>query len=159
MLSRSLETLSLRMEKAAQSASQVPAWLAANAINPCKVLHLEHCVDPMEAATFATQCTGPGSTFSFVIEDDSALALRILYELSIFKLAVSLGGTESLACHLASTTHSGVPLERRRAVGITDGLIWLSIGLEHPDDLIEDLKQAFARAVRREHPTPRSVFV
>ena len=159
MLSRSLETLSLRMERAAQSASQVAAWLAANAIIPCKVLHLEHRAKSREAATFAAQCTGPGSTFSFVIEDDRALAFRILNELSIFKLAVSLGGTESLACHPASTTHSGVPLQHRRAVGITDGLIRLSIGLEHPDDLIEDLKQAFGKAARGEYPPPRTAFV
>ena len=95
---------------------------------------------------FAAQCTGPGSTFSFVIDDDRSLAFRILNELSLFKLAVSLGGTESLACHPASTTHSGVPLETRRATGVTDGLIRLSIGLEHPEDLIEDLRQAFAKA-------------
>lgn len=146
MLSRSLETLSLRMERAAQSGSQVAAWLARNTIVPCKVLHPEHSVSPKEAATFAAQCTGPGSTFSFVTQDDRSLAFRILNELSLFKLAVSLGGTESLICHPASTTHSGVPLESRRAAGITDGLIRLSIGLEHPEDLIEDLKQAFTRA-------------
>ena len=148
MLSRSLETLSLRMERAAQSGLQVAAWLAQNTIVPCKVLHLEHSANPKEAEIYAAQCTGPGSTFSIVIEDDRSLAFRILNELSLFKLAVSLGGTESLICHPASTTHSGVPLENRRAAGITDGLIRLSIGLEHPEDLIEDLKQAFAKAAQ-----------
>ena len=148
MLSRSLETLSLRMERAAQSASQVAAWLAGNTLIPCKVLHALHREDAKEAEVFRAQCSGPGSTFSFVVDDDRSLAFSILNELSIFKLAVSLGGTESLACHPASTTHSGVPPENRRAVGITDGLIRLSIGLEHPDDLIEDLKQAFRNAVR-----------
>ena len=146
MLSRSLETLSLRMEKAAQSASQIAAWLARNTTVPCRVLHPLHCEDPKEAEVFAAQCTGPGSTFSFVVEGDRSLAFRILNELSLFKLAVSLGGTESLACHPASTTHSGVPPENRLAVGITDGLIRLSIGLEDPEDLIEDLKEAFTRA-------------
>ena len=146
MLSRSLETLSLRMERAAQTASQVADWLARNTIIPCRVLHPLHCEDPTAAEVFAAQCTGPGSTFSFVIDDDRLLAFRILNELSLFKLAVSLGGTESLACHPASTTHSGVLPENRLAVGITDGLIRLSIGLEHPDDLIEDLKQALGKA-------------
>ena len=146
MLSRSLETLSLRMERAASSGSQVASWLARNTIVPCRVLHLEHTESPEEAEVFAAQCSGPGSTFSFVADDDRALAFRILNELSLFKLAVSLGGTESLACHPASTTHSGVPPETRRAAGITDGLIRLSIGLEHPEDLIEDLKQAFSKA-------------
>ena len=146
MLSRSLETLSLRMQRAAQSASQVAAWLAGNAIIPCRVLHPEHVDDPQQARVFAEQCSGPGSTFSFVIDDDRSRAFRILNGLSLFKLAVSLGGSESLACHPASTTHSGVPAEHRRAVGISDGLIRLSIGLEEPADLIEDLKEAFTRA-------------
>ncbi len=147
MLSRSLETLSLRMERAARSGSQVAAWLARNTIVPCRVLHPEHAADSKAAEVFSAQCSGPGSTFSFVVDDDRSLAFRILNELSLFKLAVSLGGTESLACHPASTTHSGVPPETRRAAGVTDGLIRISIGLEHPDDLIEDLRQAFTKAV------------
>jgi methionine-gamma-lyase len=62
----------------------------------------------------------------------------------VFKLAVSLGGTESLISHPASMTHSGVPLAVRLAAGVTDGLIRLSIGIEHPDDLIADLAQSLA---------------
>ena len=108
MLSRSLETLSLRMERAARSASQVADWLARNPLVRCRVLHPEHCDDAQTARVFAEQCSGAGSTFSFVIDDDRSLAFRILNELSLFKLAVSLGGSESLACHPASTTHSGV---------------------------------------------------
>ena len=114
MLSRSLETLSLRMERAAQSASQVAAWLAGNTLMPCKVLHALHREDAKEAEVFRAQCSGPGSTFSFVVDDDRSLAFAILNELSIFKLAVSLGGTESLACHPASTTHS----ECRRRIAV-----------------------------------------
>ena len=63
--------------------------------------------------------------------------------LQIFKSAVSLGGSESLVCHPASTTHSGVPAADRDASGVTDGLVRLSIGLEHPEDLIADLDHAF----------------
>ena len=98
------------------------------------------------ADIYARQCTGPGSTFAFVVETDRALAFRILNALELFKLAVSLGGTESLVCHPASTTHSGVPQTVRDATGVTEGLIRLSVGLEHPDDLIRDLAQAFRRA-------------
>ena len=98
MLSRSLETLSLRMERAARSGSQVAAWLARNTIVPCRVLHPEHVEDPKAAEVFSAQCSRPGSTFSFVVDDNRSLAFRILNELSLFKLAVSLGGTESLAC-------------------------------------------------------------
>ena len=64
-------------------------------------------------------------------------------------MAVSLGGTESLASHPASMTHSGVPAEVRAAAGVTDGLIRLSIGIEHAEDLVADLAQALAEL---DHP-------
>jgi methionine-gamma-lyase len=66
--------------------------------------------------------------------------------LQIFKLAVSLGGTESLASHPAAMTHSGVPPEVRARIGVLDTTIRLSVGIEHPDDLIADLTQALAAA-------------
>ena len=110
------------------------------------MLHPELGGDPDIAAIYARQCSGPGSTFAFVVADDRSLAFRILNGLELFKLAVSLGGTESLVCHPASTTHSGVPQAVRDAAGVTEGLIRLSVGLEHPDDLIKDLEQAFRRA-------------
>jgi cystathionine beta-lyase/cystathionine gamma-synthase len=146
MLTRSMETLALRMDRAAESGRRVAEWLAANRILPCAVLHPEIGGDSRMAGIYARQCTGPGSTFSFVVENDRALAFRILNALELFKLAVSLGGTESLVCHPASTTHSGVPQAVRDATGVTEGLIRLSVGLEHPDDLIRDLAQAFRRA-------------
>ena len=146
MLARSMETLGIRMERAAESASKVANWLAENQIIPCAVLHPEHTTNPREAQVYAEQCSGPGSTFSFVVDDDRTLAFNILNELQLFKLAVSLGGTESLVCHPASTTHSGVSLEARASAGVTDGLIRISVGLEHAEDLIEDLKQAFTKA-------------
>ncbi len=147
MLSRSLETLGLRMERAAGSGSQVANWLAENDTIPCDVLHPEHA-EGRARELYDAQCSGPGSTFSFVVADDRALAFRILDNLSIFKLAVSLGGTESLVCHPASTTHSGVPAEARAQAGVTEGLIRMSVGLEHPDDLIADLTRAFAAAAQ-----------
>jgi cystathionine beta-lyase/cystathionine gamma-synthase len=69
-------------------------------------------------------------------------AFRVLDRMQIVKLAVSLGGTESLACHPATTVTSGVTPEAREAMGVTEGLIRLSVGIEHVDDLIADLKQA-----------------
>lgn len=146
MLSRSMETLSLRMERAAGSGTKVAAWLATNPHIPCTVLHPAHATSAREREIYARQCSGPGSTFSFVVADDQALAFRILNNLTIFKLAVSLGGSESLVCHPASTTHSSVPAEVRAATGVTNGLIRVSVGLEHPDDLIRDLEQAFRKA-------------
>ena len=147
MLSRSMETVGLRMERAAQSGRIVADWLAQNTSIPCRVLHPDHVEDDATRSLYARQCSGPGSTFSFIVEDDRALAFRILNGLELFKLAVSLGGTESLVCHPASTTHSGVPADARALAGVTEGLIRLSVGLEHPDDLIRDLRQAFRRAV------------
>lgn len=89
-----------------------------------------------------------GSTFSLVVESDRKLAFRILNGLQLFKLAVSLGSTESLVCHPASTTHSGVSPEARGRAGVTEGLIRLSVGLEHPDDLIANQRYALEKAAR-----------
>ncbi len=146
MLARSMETLDLRMRRAAESGSQVATWLANNDIIPCSVMHPEHSNDQRYREVYDNQCTGPGSTFSFVIADDRPLSFRVLNGLQLFKLAVSLGGTESLVCHPASTTHSGVPLEARQKAGVTEGLIRISVGLEDPDDLIMDLETAFKGA-------------
>lgn len=96
----------------------------------------------IEGQVFARQCTGAGSTFSFDIVGGEAEAFRFLNAMKIFKLAVSLGGTESLACHPGSTTHSGVPMELRHNIGIQETTIRLSIGIENPYDLIADLSQA-----------------
>ena len=86
----------------------------------------------------------PGSTFSFDIKGGEKEAFAFLNALQIFKLAVSLGGTESLASHPAAMTHSGVPVEVRDRIGVLDTTIRLSVGIEHPDDLIADLTQALA---------------
>jgi methionine-gamma-lyase len=73
-------------------------------------------------------------------------AARFLNALQIFKLAVSLGGTESLASLPATMTHSGVPVEIRDRIGVLDATIRLSIGIEHPSDLIADIVQALSGA-------------
>ncbi len=146
MLARSMETLDLRMRRAADSGSKVATWLANQDIIPCSLMHPEHSNDPKYRDLYDRQCSGPGSTFSFVMADDRPKVFKVLNGLSLFKLAVSLGGTESLVCHPASTTHSGVPVESRNAAGVTEGLIRISVGLEDPDDLIADLEAAFKGA-------------
>lgn len=143
MLTRSLETLNLRMERAAASGRKVAAWLADNPYIKTRLLHPDFIDDPAYRAVYDRQCTGPGSTFAFVIEGGRAESFRIINGLSLFKSAVSLGGSESLICHPASTTHSGVPADARAAAGVSEGLIRVSIGLEHPDDLIADLDAGF----------------
>jgi cystathionine beta-lyase/cystathionine gamma-synthase len=142
MITRSMETLVLRMEQAARSGTAVAQWLAGNPYREVKVLHPELNDDPAYQAVYRRQCTGPGSTFAFVLDGGREQAFRLINSLELFKSAVSLGGTESLICHPASTTHSGVPIEARAAAGVSEGLIRVSVGLEHPDDLIADLSNA-----------------
>ncbi|MDJ1158482.1 cystathionine gamma-synthase family protein [Chelatococcus sp. SYSU_G07232] len=144
MLARSLETLSLRMTAACRSAEAVTRFLAAHP-KVHKVYYPAELPQGSPArAVFERQCTAAGTTFSFDIAGGEAEAFRFLNALRIFKLAVSLGGTESLVCHPATTVHSGVPKETRERIGISDATIRMSIGIEHPDDLIADLTQALA---------------
>lgn len=146
MLSRSLETLSLRMERANANAAAAAVFLKAHP----KVKSLAYLpflpAGSRQADVFAAQCSGAGSTFAFDIAGGQPAAFRFLNALQIFKLAVSLGGTESLASHPATTTHSGVPVEVRDRIGVIDATIRLSIGIEHPDDIVADLAQALDRA-------------
>jgi len=144
MLSRSLETLSLRMERAADNAAKVAQFLAEHpkvaAVHYPSLLPASHPARQL----MDRQCTSAGSTFSFEVKGQQAEAFAFLNRLQLFKLAVSLGGTESLICHPATTVHSGLTEEARREIGITPALIRASIGIEHPDDLIADLAQALA---------------
>jgi methionine-gamma-lyase len=146
MLGRSLETLGMRMERAGRNARAVAEWLAEHP-KVERVAYPPFLGEESAAAkVFARQCSGAGSTFSFDIRGGERAAFAFLDALQIFKLAVSLGGTESLASHPAAMTHSGVPVEVRDRIGILDSTIRLSIGVEHPDDLIADLAQALAAA-------------
>src|SRR5690606_3233360 len=95
---------------------------------------------------FKKQCLGPGAMISFDIKGGEAEAFRFLDALKIVKLAVSLGGTESLAEHPSTMTHADVSPEDQAEIGLTDKLIRMSIGIEHPDDLLADLEQALDRA-------------
>lgn len=148
MISRSLETLTIRMERAAATGSKVARWISENPYIKATVQHPDFIADPAYQAVYKRQCSGPGSTFSFTLDAPKAKLFQLINALALFKSAVSLGGSESLVCHPASTTHSGVEKELRDRAGITEGLVRLSIGLEHPDDLIADLDQAFAAAFK-----------
>jgi len=144
MLGRSLETLGLRMERANSNARLAAEFLRDHS-KVGKVHYLGFLEDGSQAQTvFVRQCTGAGSTFSFDIKGGEKEAFAFLNALEIFKLAVSLGGTESLASHPAAMTHSGVPVEVRDRIGVLDTTIRLSVGIEHPDDLIADLAHALA---------------
>ncbi len=142
MLGRSLETLQIRMERANSNAKVVAEFLKAHP--KVEKIHYLPFSDPASAVgkVFAAQCSGAGSTFSFDIVGGQPASFKFLNALNIFKLAVSLGGTESLASHPATMTHSGVPADVRQHIGVLDSTIRLSIGIEHPDDLIADLTVA-----------------
>src|SRR4029077_12911216 len=95
-----------------------------------------------QADIFNRHCTGAGSTFSLYLKGGEAESFAFLDALKIAHLAVSLGGTETLASAPAAMTHLSVPPERKQALGITDNLVRISIGVEDADDLIADFDQA-----------------
>ncbi|OZA92527.1 MAG: methionine gamma-lyase [Erythrobacter sp. 34-65-8] len=143
MLLRSLETVELRMERAGRNAEKVCAFLKQHP----KVEGLGYLGmidDPRQQDIYHRHCTGAGSTFSVFITGGEAECFRFLDSLKVAKLAVSLGGTETLASHPASMTHLSVPPARKAALGITDNLVRISVGIEDPDDLIADFEQALA---------------
>lgn len=139
---RSLESVAVRTERAMENARGVAEFLRDHP----KVAGVTYLgfLEPgtRRRAVYDRQCKAAGSTFSFHLHGGEAEAFRMLDQLKLLKLAVSLGGSETLICHSASTTHYAVPPAQRLAGGITDGTIRLSVGLEHVDDLIGDLRQA-----------------
>lgn len=144
LLMRSLETLHIRMERSQANAVELVRRLRGHA-------RIEAVLDaggaessPEQRAIVARQCSGPGSTFSLRLKGGEAEAFRMLDALRLFKLAVSLGGTESLASHPSSTTHSDYSPEAKARCGIGDNLVRLSVGIENVDDLHADLEQALA---------------
>jgi methionine-gamma-lyase len=142
LLLRSLETLKVRMDAAETGARKVAQYLSTHP-RVKSVWYLGFLPkDHPDRALFERQCVTAGSTFGFEIEGGEAEAFKFLNALQVIKLAVSLGGTETLASHPAAMTHSDVPPESRKRLGITEALIRLSIGIENPDDLIADIEQA-----------------
>jgi methionine-gamma-lyase len=142
MIMRSMETLSLRMHKSAQNAASVADFLRGHpGVAGVNYLGFLAADDPRRAV-FERQCGSAGSTFGFTVKGGEAEAFKMLDALQVIKLAVSLGGTESLISHPASTTHSGLAKETRDRIGISDALIRLSVGIEDAGDLIADLGAA-----------------
>jgi methionine-gamma-lyase len=143
MLLRSLETLELRMSRAGENAAKVCAFLRQHP-KVESMGYLGFIEDARQKDIYERHCTGAGSTFSLLVKGGEAEAFRFLDALKIAKLAVSLGGTETLASHPAAMTHLSVPEARKQALGITDNLVRISIGVEDADDLIADFDQALA---------------
>jgi cystathionine gamma-lyase len=153
---RGTKTLAVRMQRHQQNALQIARWLEgrpeiARVIYPGLRSHPQY-------ALARRQMSGSGGMLSFALKQKTAgragggdrqtlrRARIFLRSLKLFACAESLGGVESLAEHPALMTHASIPAERRAALGISDGLIRLSVGIESADDLIDDLAQALARA-------------
>ena len=141
MLLRSLETLELRMTRAGENAAKVCEFLRDHP-KVESVGYLGFLTEGRQADIYRRHCTGAGSTFSLYLKGGEKEAFAFLDSLRIAHLAVSLGGTETLASAPAAMTHLSVPDERKQALGITDNLVRVSIGVEDADDLIADFDQA-----------------
>ncbi len=143
MLLRSLETLELRMTRAGENAAKVCEFLRHHP-KVESVGYLGFLEDGRQADIYRRHCTGAGSTFSLYLKGGEKEAFAFLDALRIAHLAVSLGGTETLASAPAAMTHLSVPPERKKALGISDNLVRISIGVENAEDLIADFDQALA---------------
>lgn len=143
LLMRSLETLKIRMEKQTENAAQVAEFLRSHPkVEKLYYLGALDEKDSRHAEIYDRQCLSPGAMLSFDVKGGEHEAFNFLNALKLIRLAVSLGGTESLAEHPATMTHAGVDPELRQKLNITEKMVRLSIGIEDPDDLIGDLAQA-----------------
>jgi methionine-gamma-lyase len=142
LLLRSLETVSIRMRRQAKSAHKLAELLAAHpAVSHVHYPGLLRNGDP-QRAIYERQCKGPGSLIAFEVKGGEAAAVRALNRFEVARLAVSLGGTETLVEHPMSMTHADVPPEELERLGVTAGLIRMSVGLEHLTDLKRDMEHA-----------------
>jgi methionine-gamma-lyase len=148
LLLRSLETLKVRMEQQRTNAQRVAAFLTQHPAVERVYYPGFGATSGETAAVYARQCLAPGAMIAFEVHGGEATAFHVLNTLRLAKLAVSLGGTESLAEHPATMTHADVPADVKARLGITAGLIRFSCGVEHADDIIADLEQALGSVLR-----------
>jgi cystathionine gamma-lyase len=144
---RGLKTLPVRMARHAENGLRIARWLEGHpqverVLHPGLASHPQH-----ELAR--RQMSGFGGMVTFFIRGGLPAARAFLEAVRVFACAESLGGVESLIEHPAIMTHASIPAAQRASLGIADGLIRVSVGLEHPDDLVADLERGFAAAVAR----------
>jgi methionine-gamma-lyase len=157
LLMRSLETAKLRITCARKNAEKIARWLSQHPL--VEWVHFPGLLDQgRQKEIYDKQCSGPGAMLAFQLEDAGEReAFLFLDSVKLIKLAVSLGGTESLVEHPATMTHADVPKDEQEAIGITPALIRLSVGIEHPDDIIRCLDYALDQVqVAREKAAARS---
>lgn len=141
---RGIETLPLRIKQHCANAQVVAEFLQQHpevdqVFYPGLPTHPNHDIAKRQSKGF-------GGIVSFTLKNDTAeAAVAFVTNTGLFKLAESLGGIKSLLCHPANMTHKSIPAEKRRAAGVADSLIRLSVGLEEAEDLVKDLDQAFQK--------------
>ena len=142
LIARGIKTLSLRMERHASNAQRIAEFLS----NHKKVdgVNYPGLKDFPQHTLARRQMSGFGGMLSFQLKGDASAARKVLERTKVFSLAESLGGVESLIEHPATMTHASVPPDQRAKLGITDTLIRISAGIEDPDDLLADLRQALS---------------
>ena len=143
LLTRSLETLHLRMAKQGENAEKVVNYLISHkSVKTVSFPGIE-TMGKKQNKIFKRQCLGSGAMISFEVFGGEKEAFKFLNNLKLIKLAVSLGSNESLAQHPHSMTHADVPDDIKEKIGINQGLIRLSVGIESAEDIISDLNNAF----------------
>ena len=144
---RGIETLHLRIKQHCANAQAVAEYLARHPLvdkvfYPGLASHPNHAIAKQQAKGF-------GGIVSFTLKEDTEqAAIDFVTSTKLFLLAESLGGVKSLLCHPANMTHKSIPAEKRRAAGVADSLVRLSVGLEEAEDLVSDLEQAFTKLQR-----------
>ena len=146
LLMRSLETLKPRMELQAANAGRVANFLLTHPkIKKVNYLGFIPENDSYNYQVYRKQCSSPGAMISFEVLGGQPEAFCFLNNMKLIKLAVSLGGTESLAEHPATMTHADVSKKDKEAMSVTDRLVRISVGIENPDDLVWDIGQALEK--------------
>ena len=142
LILRSVETLKIRMEKSAENADKIAELLKKHP--KVSKVHFLGLIDKSskEYKVYKNQYSSNGGMISFDINGGEKEAFKFLDNLKLIKLAVSLGGTESLACHPYSMTHADVSIETKNKIDMGESLVRLSIGIEDSDDLIYDINKA-----------------
>ncbi len=139
LLIRGIKTLGVRLDRHVENAEKIAVWLKKN--KAVKKVYYPGLSDAQGYEINKKQAKNGGAMISFELYDTYDIR-KFFSSLRLIALAESLGGVESLVCHPAGMTHASIPYETRQKVGITDGLIRLSVGIENADDLIADLDQA-----------------
>jgi methionine-gamma-lyase len=152
MLMRSLETLKIRMEKQQENALAIVSYLADHPLVQ-KIYYPGYSGTSLQKSIVRKQCKGTGAMIAFDIKGGEKASFAFLNNLTLFKLAVSLGGTESLAQHPHSMTHAGVPDDEKARYQISKSMVRLSIGIENIDDLIWDIESAFKQSYEKADTT------